>query len=1061
MSAFFIDRPVFAWVIGLIIMLVGGVEIFQLPVAQYPTIAPPQIAITVTYPGASAQTVADTVVRPIQQQMSGLDGLEYISSTTQSSGAMEIDLTFKQGTDVNIAQVQVQNKLSLATPTLPAEVTQQGIRVTKATKSFMMIVAFVSADGSMNAQDLTDYVASNVQAPISRVVGVGDYTLFGAEYAMRIWLDPGKLYKYSLTVGDVITAVSAQNVQVSSGELGGLPSAPGQRIDATIIGPARYETPEQFENIVLKAGASGSQVLLKDVARVELGAQNYASTLRYDGSPAAGLALKLAPGQNQLATEKAVRAEISRLERFFPPGMKTVYAIDTEPFITLSIEEVVKALLEAVVVVFVVMFVFLQSFRATLIPTIAVPVVLLGTFGVLAVMGYSINTLTMLAMVLAVGLLVDDAIVVVENVERVMQEEHLSAREATRRSMKQISGALVGIALVLSAVFLPMAFLSGSTGVIYRQFSVTIVSAMALSVLVALILTPAMCATMLRPHRGPGAQRGPYLWFNRGFDAMNRSYIGAVGRMIRRSRWTMLAFGLMTAAMALLFQRLPTGFLPDEDQAQLFGQVTLPPGSTAEQTAEVNERVARYLLESEKNDVESVISVVGFNFGGQAQNAGFLAVRLKDWSARPAPAQSGAAVAGRLMAHFAADRDAQIFAFQPPAVQELGNATGFDLELVDRGNLGHDRLLAARNQLLGMAARDPHVAGVRPNGIEDAPQYQLLVDRQKANTLGVSTADITTLIEGALGSTYVNQFLRDGRVKQVYVQGDSRSRMVPDDLGAWYLRNAGGAMVPFSAIATGQWRLGAQKVEGYDGDTSFEILGGPAPGTSSGEAIQAMSALAAKLPPGVGFEWTGLTYEQVQAGSQTLALYLISAIVILFCLAALYESWPIPIAVLLVVPLGVLGGVAATLLRGLDNDVYFQVGLLTTVGLATKNAILIVEFAKESFEHGASLRDAALHAARERLRPILMTSLAFVCGVFPLAIASGAGSASRVAIGTAVVGGMVTATVLAVFFVPVFFVVVLQLFRVTPKNKKKKEEEAAPTPERPGVDAEPALAGAE
>jgi multidrug efflux pump len=1056
MSSFFINRPVFAWVIGLIIMLVGGLEIFQLPVAQYPTIAPPQIAITVTYPGASAQTVADTVVRPIQQQMSGLDGLEYISSTTQSSGAMEIDLTFKQGTDVNIAQVQVQNKLSLATPTLPAEVTQQGIRVTKATKSFMMIVAFVSEDGSMNAQDLTDYVASNVQAPISRVVGVGDYTLFGAEYAMRIWLDPGKLYKYALTVGDVITAISAQNVQVSSGELGGLPSAPGQRIDATIIGPARYETPDQFENIVLKADATGSQVLLKDVARVELGAQNYSSVVSYNHAPAAGLALKLAPGANQLATEKAVRAELGRLEKFFPPGMKTVYAIDTEPFITLSIEEVVKTLLEAVGIVFVVMYVFLQSFRATLIPTLAVPVVLLGTFGVLAALGYSINTLTMLAMVLAVGLLVDDAIVVVENVERVMQQEHLSPREATRRSMKQISGALVGIALVLSAVFLPMAFLSGSTGVIYRQFSVTIVSAMALSVLVALILTPAMCATMLRPHSG-AAKRGPYLWFNRGFDALNRSYIGGVGRMIRRSRWTMLAFGLLTATMALLFQRLPTGFLPDEDQAQLFGQVTLPPGSTAEQTAAVNQRVASYLLASEKDNVESVISVVGFNFGGQAQNAGFLAIRLKDWSARPGPAQSGAAVAGRLMAHFATDREAQIFAFQPPAVQDLGNATGFDLELVDRGNLGHDKLLAARNQLLGMAAQDPRVAAVRPNGIEDAPQYQLLVDRQKANTMGVSTADISTLIEGALGSTYVNQFLRQGRVKQVYVQGESRSRMVPDDLGAWYLRNASGEMVPFSAIATGQWRLGAQKVEGYDGDTSFEILGAPAPGKSSGDAIEAMSTLAAKLPPGVGFEWTGLTYEQVQAGSQTVALYLISAIVILFCLAALYESWPIPFAVLLVVPLGVLGGVAATLLRGLDNDVYFQVGLLTTVGLATKNAILIVEFAKESFEQGASLRDAALHAAQERLRPILMTSLAFVCGVFPLAIASGAGAASRVAIGTAVVGGMVTATVLAVFFVPVFFVVVLRLFRVKPKPKD------APGTARPGVDmdAEPALAGAE
>ncbi len=1036
MSAFFIDRPIFAWVIGLILMLIGGVEIFQLPIAQYPSIAAPQISITVTYPGASAQTVADTVVRPIQQQLNGLDGLEYISSTTQSNGSMEIDATFKQGTDVNIAQVQVQNKLSLAEAVLPIEVTQQGIRVTKATKNFMVVIGFISADGSMNAQDIADYVASNVQDALSRVSGVGDYTLFGAEYAMRIWLDPAKLYKYALTVGDVTSAISAENIQVSSGELGGLPASKGQRLDATIIGPTRYETPEQFENILLKVNLNGSQVLLKDVARVELGAQIYSPTAKINHAPAAAIALKLAAGANQLATESAVRAELAALQPYFPPGLQIVYPLDTEPFITLSITEVVKTLIEAIVLVFIVMYIFLQNFRATLIPTIAVPVVLLGTFGVLAVLGYTINTLTMLAMVLAVGLLVDDAIVVVENVERVMDEDKLSPRDATRKSMTQISGALVGIALVLSAVFLPMAFLSGSTGVIYRQFSVTIVSAMVLSVLVALILTPALCASLLKPKKkGHGHLRGPFGWFNQGFDWINKRYTGGVGRMISRSAWSMLAFVIITATMVFFFTKLPTGFLPDEDQALVFGQTTLPPGSTAEQTDAVNERVIEYLLTAEKANVDTALSVVGFNFAGQGQNAGFLVISLKPWADRPLASQSGAAIAARVMQHFAGTRDALIFAFQPPAVLELGNASGFDMELVDRGNVGHDKLLAARNQLLGMAAKDPRVMAVRPNGIEDAPQYKLVIDRAKANAFGVTTADINSFVEGALGSTYVNQFLRAGRVKQVYVQGENDARMLPDDLGKWYLRNSSGGLVPFSAIATGKWLVGPQNVQNYNGSTAYEILGVPGPGGSSGTAIAAMQEMAAKLPAGIGYEWTGLSFEEVQAGSQTAALFSISGVVILFCLAALYESWAIPIAVLLVAPLGVLGAVAATSIQGLDNDVYFQVGLLTTVGLAVKNAILIVEFAKEFYEEGATLRDAALQAARERLRPILMTSFAFVCGVFPLAIADGAGAAARTAIGTAVVGGMVTATVLAIFFVPVFFVTVLKIFRVKPTVK--------------------------
>ena len=1035
MSRFFIDRPVFAWVLGLILMLGGGIEIFLLPVAQYPSIAAPQISITVTYPGASAQTVADTVVRPILQQMSGLDGLEYIASSTQSNGTMEIDLTFVQGTDPNIAQVQVQNKLSLAEASLPTDVTQQGIKVNKSVKNFMLVVGLVSENDSMSAVDINDYVASNIQDPLTRISGVGDFTLFGSEYAMRIWLDPDKLYKYAMTVADVTSALTSQNVQVSSGELGGLPAREGQRLDATIIGPSRFETAEQFENILLKVNQNGSQVRLRDVARIEIGAQSYATAALYNGKPASALALKLAPGANQLATETAVRAELDRLSKFFPPGLKIVYPLDTEPFITLSIEEVVKTLFEAVALVFVVMFIFLQNFRATLIPTIAVPIVLLGTFGVLAALGYSINTLTMLAMVLAVGLLVDDAIVVVENVERLMSERHLSPREAARQSMDEISGALVGIALVLSAVFLPMAFFGGSTGVIYRQFSVTIISAMALSVLVALVLTPALCATLLKPatHATGGAEAGLFGWFNRGLGRVNRSYSRGLGRMLARSRLSLLAFALITAAAVVLFARMPTGFLPDEDQALLFGQVTTPPGSTSEQTAAVNKKVVDYLLSEEKDTVDSVLSVVGFNFAGQAQNAGFFAIKLKDWSLRSKPGQSGAAVAGRAMRHFFGSREAQIFVFQPPAVMELGNATGFDLEIEDRGQLGHEKFLAARNQLLGMAAQNPVLFAVRPNGLEDAPQYRLEVDREKANALGVTTSNINSTIQGAFASQYVNQFMRNGRVKQVYVQGEADARMRPSDLSRWYIRNSSGAMVPFDAFLRGTWTLGPQKVEGYNGLTSFEILGAPAPGHSTGEAMAAIEGLIAKLPPGIGYEWTGLSFEQQKSGSQTGPLYAISLIVILLCLAALYESWAIPLSVLLVVPLGVVGAIAATLASGLDNDVYFQVGLLTTVGLAVKNAILIVEFAKAFFDAGTGLAEAAIKAAQERLRPILMTSIAFVIGTAPLAVATGAGAASRIAIGTAVVGGMMSATFLAILFVPVFFVAVLRLFRVKPR----------------------------
>ena len=1038
MSRFFIDRPIFAWVLGLVLMLLGGIEVFLLPVAQFPSIAAPQISITVTYPGASAQTVTDTVVRPILQQMSGIDGLEYVSSSAQADGTMEIDLTFVQGTDPNIAQVQVQNKLSLAEANLPPQVTQQGIKVEKSVKNFMLAISFISVDGSMSAADISDYVASNIQDSLARIPGVGDVSLFGSEYAIRIWLDPDMLYKYSLTVADVTNAISAQNVQVSSGELGGMPAREGQRLDATIIGPSRFQTPTQFEEILLKVKQDGSQVRLRDVARVELGAQQYTPTSQYNGRPASALALKLAPGANQLATEAAVKAELNRLSGFFPPSLTIAYPLDTEPFITLSISEVVKTLFEAVALVFLVMFVFLQNFRATLIPTIAVPIVLLGTFGVLAGFGYSINTLTMLAMVLAVGLLVDDAIVVVENVDRLMAERGLSPREAARQSMGEISGALVGIALVLSAVFLPMAFFSGSTGVIYRQFSVTIVSAMALSVLVALILTPALCATLLKPadRTAPGARRGLFGWFNSGFDKMNRHYAIGVGRMIARSRWSLLAFALITVTAVLLLTRIPTGFLPDEDQALLFGQVTTPPGATAEQTGAATKRLVDYLLTKEKDSVDSVLSVTGFNFAGRAQNAGFVAIKLKDWSMRPHAAQSAAAVARRTTQQFRGDREARIIVFNLPAALELGNATGFDLELEDRGELGHEKLLAIRNQLLATALQDHSLVGVRPNGLEDAPQYRLEIDREKANALGVAVSDLDATVQGALGSQFVDQFMRYDRVKQVYVQGETDTRMLPSDVSRWYVRNVSGNMVPFDAFLTGSWTLGPQKVESYNGLTSFEILGAPAPTSSTGTAMATMERMIGQLPAGIGFEWTGQSYEEQKSGSQTGPLYAISLIVILLCLAALYESWPIPIAVLLVVPLGVIGAIIATSARGLNNDVYFQVGLLTTVGLAVKNAILIVEFAKAFFDAGTPLMESAIKAAQERLRPILMTSIAFVFGSLPLAIADGAGAASRIAIGTAVVGGMVSATVLAIFFVPVFFVAVLQLFQVKPKSAR-------------------------
>jgi multidrug efflux pump len=1036
MSKFFIDRPIFAWVIAIILMLAGALAIKVLPIAQYPSIAPPAVAITVIYPGASTETVQSTVVQVIEQQLSGIDHLLYFSSESDSDGSMTITLNFEQGSNPDIAQVQVQNKLQLATPLLPPEVQRQGIRVAKSTKNYLMVVGFVSTDGSMSASDIADFVASTVQDPVSRTLGVGDYNLFGSQYAMHIWMDPAKLNNYSLTPQDVSASISSQNVQVASGQLGGLPSAAGQQLNATVIGPSYLQRPEEFENILLRVLPDGSQVRLRDVARVELGPESYSVEAKYNGQPAAGLAVKLSTGANALDAEQAVRNTISKLEPIFPPGLKAIYPYDTTPFIRISIEEVVKTLGMAIVLVFLVMYLFLQNLRATLIPTIAVPVVLLGTFAVLSLAGYSINVLTMFAMVLAIGLLVDDAIVVIENVERVMAEEGISPREATRKSMDQITGALVGIALVLSAVFLPMAFFSGSTGVIYRQFSITLVSAMTLSVLVALIFTPALCATILEPvEKGhQEKKRGFFGLFNRTFNFGNRCYESGVKRILRLTLPFLAIYIAIIIGMGYLFTRVPTAFLPDEDQGIMFVQVNTPVGATMGRTSDVLDEIRDYFLTQEKDSVEGVFTVTGFSFGGRGQSSGLAFIRLKPWSERVGENHRVQAIAARAMGRFARIKDAMAFAFAPPAVLELGNATGFDLELLDRGNLGHEALMEARNQLLGLAAKEPTLMAVRPNGLNDEPQYRFEIDREKAQAFKLTVADVNNALASAWASSYVDDFIDRGRIKKVFIQGDIASRMLPQDFNKWYVRNSAGQMVPFSAFSKGAWTYGSPKLERYNGVSSVEILGQPAPGFSTGTAISTIERLAAKLPPGIAYDWTGLSFEEQRAGSQTGALYAISLAVVFLCLAALYESWSIPFAVMMVVPLGVFGAILATLLRGLSDDVFFQVGLLTTIGLSAKNAILIVEFAKANYEHGMELIDATVRAAHQRLRPILMTSLAFILGVSPLAFASGAGSGGQNAIGTGVIGGMLAATFLAIFFVPLFFVVMLRLFKVKPRN---------------------------
>ncbi|MCQ4248301.1 efflux RND transporter permease subunit [Pseudomonas stutzeri] len=1038
MSKFFIDRPIFAWVIALVLMLAGTLAIFNLPVNQYPSIAPPNVAISVNYPGASAQTVQDTVVQVIEQQLNGLDGLRYIFSESNSDGSMTINVTFEQGTNPDIAQVQVQNKLQLATPLLPQQVQQQGIRVSKSARNFLMVVALVSKDGRQSNFDLANYIVANIQDPISRTQGVGDFQVFGAQYAMRIWLDPAKLQQYQLTAVDVRSAIQEQNVQVSSGQLGGLPAIETQQLNATIIGKTRLETPEQFRKILLKVNADGSQVRLSDVAKVELGAENYAINAQYNGQPAAGLGIRLAAGGNALDTANAVRQTISELEPFFPPGVEVVYPYDTTPVISASIEGVVHTLLEAFVLVFLVMFLFLQNLRATLIPTLAVPVVILGTFAILLTFGYSINTLTMFAMILAIGLLVDDAIVVVENVERVMREEGLSAREATRKSMGQIQSALVGIGVVLSAVLLPMAFFGGSTGVIYRQFSITIVSAMVLSVLVALIFTPALCATILKPHDGEHeGKRGFFGWFNRTFDRGTQRYERGVAGLLRRKVPYLLMYLLIVGVMIWMFTRIPTAFLPEEDQGVLFAQVQTPAGSTANRTQEVVEQMRDYLLNEESETVRSVFTITGFNFAGRGQSSGMAFIMLKPWEERTESGQGVFDLAQRAQGYFFSLRDAMVFAFAPPAVMELGNATGFDVYLQDQAGLGHEALTQARDKFMELAGQDPVLTGVRFNGLRDEPQYHLIIDDEKARAHGVSLAAINDSLSIAWGSSYVNDFIDRGRVKRVYMQGEPSSRMNPEDLGKWYVRNDAGEMVPFTAFASGEWTYGPPKLTRFNGVPAMEILGSAAPGYSSGEAMAAVERIAEQLPAGIGYSWTGQSYEERLSGSQAPALYALSLLVVFLALAALYESWAIPFSVMLVVPLGIVGALAFTMGRGLSNDVFFQVGLLTTIGLSARNAILIVEFAKTLHEQGMTLVDAAIEACRIRLRPIVMTSLAFMLGVLPLAISSGAGAGSKHAIGTGVIGGMLSALLLAIFWVPLFYVVVSSL---SERRKKVAEE---------------------
>ena len=1043
MSRYFIDRPIFAWVIAIVMMLAGGLAIRSLAVAQFPAIAAPAVQISTGYPGANAETLESTTTQVIEQQLKGIDHLRYFSSASDGAGRLTITLTFEQGTDPDVAQVQVQNKLSQATPLLPQEVQQQGLRVTKSTATFLLVMAVYADDGIHDQQDAGDFIASSLQDPISRVNGVGDTQLLGAQYSMRIWLDPYKMANLGVTATDVTAAIRAQNAQVSAGQIGGAPSPKGQALNATVTAQSRLRTADQFRQIMLRNNTDGSVVHLSDVARVELGAENYSFGAKLNGHPAAGFGIKLAPGANALDTVDAVKAQVDQLSKNFPSWVKYKFPVDNSKFVKLSVEQVIHTLFEAVVLVVIVMFLFLQNWRATLIPTIAVPVVLLGSLAVLYTAGFTINTLTLFGMVLAIGLLVDDAIVVVENVERLTQTQGLSPKAAARRSMDEISGALVGIGLVLSAVFLPMAFFGGSTGVIFRQFSITIVSSMVLSVLVALILTPALCATILKPASdGHGHGNGRvtrtgiaglfdrfFNGFNDKFDRGVERYGKTVDKVERRWGRTMLVYAVIVIGMGLIFLRLPGGFLPNEDQGFLINQVSLPAGTTLEETERTLGRVRDHYLKEEKANVADVFTISGFGFVGQGENVGIAFTRMKDWSERKGAENSVTAIAQRANAAFHQISAGMVIAFAPPAVQELGNATGFELQLVDRGGLGHQKLLEARNQFLGMAAADKRLAQVRPNGLEDTPQLKLDVDQAAAGALGIAQSDINATISTAMGSTYVNDFVDRDRVKKVFVQADAPFRATPEAIGAFHVRGSTGVMAPISSFAKTEWTYGPAKLERFNGVPSTQIMGAPAPGVSTGEAMSIAEQIAAKLPPGIDLEWSGISYEERTSGGQAPALYALSMLIVFLCLAALYESWSVPVAVLLVVPLGVIGSVIAAMLAGLNNDIYLQVGLITTIGVSAKNAILIVEFAEERMRDGLSPVQAALEAGKLRLRPILMTSFAFIFGVLPLALSSSAGAGGQNAIGWAVVGGMLSATVLSIFFVPVFFTVVKRLLR--------------------------------
>ncbi|MBU4180787.1 MAG: efflux RND transporter permease subunit [Gammaproteobacteria bacterium] len=1042
MAKFFIDRPIFAWVIALFIMVLGAVSITQLPIAQYPPVAPPSIVINATYPGASAKTLEDSVLSVIEQEMNGSPGLIYMEAVAQANGTGSITLSFEPGSNADLAQVDVQNRLSRATPRLPSAVTQQGVRVDKSRSNFLLFAILSSDDPAWNPVALGDYASRSVVPELQRLPGVGQAQLFGTERAMRVWFDPAKLLGFNLSAADVTTAIRAQNAQVSAGEIGALPNVAGQSIAATVVVNGQLGSVEQFGNIVLRASSDGATVRLKDVARIELGAQAYATSARLNGKPSTGIGVQLAPSGNALATAEAVREKMAELEKFFPAGMTWAIPYDSSRFVKISIQQVAVTLAEAVALVFLVMFLFLQNWRYTLIPTLVVPVALLGTFAGLMAMGFSINVLTMFGMVLVIGIVVDDAIVVVENVERIMSEEGLPPLQATRKAMGQISGAIIGVTVVLISVFVPLAFFSGSVGNIYRQFAAVMGMSIAFSAFMALSLTPALCATLLKPVEAghAHAKTGFFGWFNRGFARTAKGYEGGVAKLLPRAGRTLVIYAAVVAAAVVVYMRLPTSFLPNEDQGTLLVNVQLPPGATQERTLAVMQQVEGFMLQ--QPEVQSMVGVLGFSFSGQGQNAALAFVTLKDWSERTGEGSAAQAVAGRAFGALSGIRDAFIFPLSPPPIPELGASSGFSFRLQDRAGRGRDALLAARNQMLGMASQSKLLAQVRPDGLEDAPQLQIDIDREKASALGVGFDAISGAIGTALGSSYVNDFPNAGRLQRVVVQADATARMQPEDLLRINVLNSKAQAVPLSAFATTRWITGPMQTVRYNGYPSMRISGSAAPGVSTGQAMAEMEALAGKLPQGFGFEWTGQSREEKLAGSQAMILYAFAILAVFLALAALYESWSIPLAVVLVVPLGVLGVLLSTMLRGYSNDVYFQVGLITIIGLSAKNAILIIEFAKDLQAQGKSVIEAALAAAHIRFRPIIMTSLAFTLGVLPLALATGAGSASQRAIGTGVIGGMLTGTVLAVVFVPIFFVVVRTLFKGSDRQHRREAEEA-------------------